>query len=189
MPNACTRKQASKSRGTVSHHSYIDLAESCRPKHFWPCRINMTSALFLLRTGEDEEKFNRFMRPMTTAFHSLERMLLNASSNSSEMNACAMRTLIGLSRDVRGLTYSFNTKTAYNMLFNVMYPSISRLQTRSAGAVTLLLGRPWRPLSASSGLTERGVADAVPSPRGGFCRLIPLNKAPSSLTKLKYETL
>lgn len=32
------------------------------------------------------------------------------------------KALIGLARDLRGLAFSFNTKTSYMMLFDWMYP-------------------------------------------------------------------
>ena len=32
------------------------------------------------------------------------------------------RTLIGLSRDLRGIAFAFNTKASYMMLFDWMYP-------------------------------------------------------------------
>lgn len=34
----------------------------------------------------------------------------------------AKKALIGLARDLRGLAFSFNTKTSYMMLFDWMYP-------------------------------------------------------------------
>jgi exportin-7 len=34
----------------------------------------------------------------------------------------AKKALIGLSRDLRGLAFAFNTKTSYMMLFDWMYP-------------------------------------------------------------------
>ncbi len=51
--------------------------------------------------GEDEEKFDAFMVPLTTAFENLGQVLLN-SNNSSCNTEEVRKTVIGLARDLRG---------------------------------------------------------------------------------------
>merc|ERR1719216_725415 len=72
--------------------------------------------------GEDKEKFDAFMAPLTLAFENLGSVLLNstnANCNSEEVR----KTVIGLARDLRGLAFAFNTKTSYMMLFDVSSPN------------------------------------------------------------------
>lgn len=40
------------------------------------------------------------------------------------------KALIGLSRDIRGLAYSFNQKNPYMMLFDFIYPTYSPILIR-----------------------------------------------------------
>ena len=65
--------------------------------------------------GEDEEKFDAFMMPLTQSFESLGQVLLNQSSgyNSEEVR----KTVIGLSRDLRGIAFAFNTKISWSSIF------------------------------------------------------------------------
>lgn len=91
--------------------------------------------------GEDEERFYNFMMPLTSmfrihsntalknkyknyyffiadAFESIGNMLMDTNSYPSEE---AKKALIGLSRDLRGLTFSSSKKNAYMMFFDWMY--------------------------------------------------------------------
>lgn len=38
----------------------------------------------------------------------------------SSLNNAAMRTIIGLARDLHGIAFAFNTKSSYTMLFDWM---------------------------------------------------------------------
>ena len=79
--------------------------------------------------GEDEDKFDAFMLPLTTAFESLGAVLAAGGYNSEEVEIpiCSVlqpkmfiatifsklqvrKTVIGLARDLRGVAFAFNTK-------------------------------------------------------------------------------
>ena len=80
--------------------------------------------------GEDEEKFDAFMAPLTLAFENLGSVLLNSSNancNSEEVR----KTVIGLARDLRGIAFAFNTKTSYMMLFDWIYPAYTPVLQRA----------------------------------------------------------
>ncbi|XP_076805197.1 exportin-7-like isoform X1 [Clavelina lepadiformis] len=97
------------------------------------CRTTFYTSLgrlLLVDLGEDEEKLTRFMVPMTTTFHSLQQLLQNASSNAT-MSSHAVRTLLGVTRDCRGLAYAFNTKSSYMMLFDIIYPAFTDILQKS----------------------------------------------------------
>merc|ERR1712088_1085786 len=83
--------------------------------------------------GEDEEKFDAFMMPLTQSFESLGQVLLNQSGgcNSEEVR----KTVIGLSRDLRGIAFAFNTKISYMMFFDWIYPAYTPILHRFAELV------------------------------------------------------
>lgn len=75
----------------------------------------------MIDLGEDEEKFDQFMMPLTAAFDALGNLLLNNDTVISNVNLEeAKKALIGVARDLRGLAFAFNTKTSYMMLFEWM---------------------------------------------------------------------
>ncbi|XP_076241414.1 ran-binding protein 16 isoform X2 [Calliopsis andreniformis] len=78
--------------------------------------------LLMVDLGEDEERFHTFMLPLTGALESLGQ-LMGAADPSLFAAEEAKKALIGLARDLRGLAYSFNTKTSYMMLFDWIYPN------------------------------------------------------------------
>lgn len=57
----------------------------------------------------------------TAAFERIGTLLASADTPLFAADECK-KALIGLSRDLRGLAFSFNTKTSYMMLFDWMYP-------------------------------------------------------------------
>merc|ERR1719468_299199 len=86
--------------------------------------------LLMVDLGEDEEKFDAFMAPLTQAFENLGSVLLN--SNNSNYNSEEVRkTVIGLARDLRGIAFAFNTKTSYMMLFDWIYPAYTPILQRA----------------------------------------------------------
>ena len=91
----------------------------------------------MIDLGEDEEKFDQFMMPLTStfldfrdlalliilqlgAFDALGNLLLNDNVISGVNLEEAKKALIGVARDLRGLAFAFNTKTSYMMLFEWM---------------------------------------------------------------------
>jgi len=80
--------------------------------------------------GEDEERLTRFMTPIITTMQNLKQMMMNSSGNSG-MTDLAMKTLIGLARDLRGLIFAFNTKSSYAMLFDIIYPNFTEVLNKA----------------------------------------------------------
>ena len=74
--------------------------------------------LLMVDLGEDEDKFEAFMIPLTTAFESLGQVMATGAYSEE-----VRKTVIGLARDLRGLAFAFNTKTSYMMLFDWIYPA------------------------------------------------------------------
>uniref|UniRef100_UPI00358FBF5D exportin-7 isoform X2 n=1 Tax=Myxine glutinosa TaxID=7769 RepID=UPI00358FBF5D len=85
------------------------------------CRTTFYTALgrlLVVDLGEDEDQFEQFMMPLTASFEGILQMFSSNNFNQEE----AKRTLVGLSRDLRGIAFAFNTKTSYMMLFDWLYP-------------------------------------------------------------------
>ncbi|GFR81724.1 exportin-7 [Elysia marginata] len=96
------------------------------------CRTTFYTALgrlLLVDLGEDEERFYRFMVPLTSHFESVGGLLAN--TNVSVNMEDAKRSLIGLARDLRGITFAFSNKTSYMMLFDWFYPSFTPVLQRA----------------------------------------------------------
>lgn len=62
------------------------------------------------------------MKLLIASFESIGSTLSNADGPMFHSSDDAKKALIGLARDLRGLAFSFNTKTSYMMLFDWMYP-------------------------------------------------------------------
>ncbi|XP_017780137.1 PREDICTED: exportin-7 isoform X3 [Nicrophorus vespilloides] len=78
--------------------------------------------LLMVDLGEDEDRFHNFMLPLTGSFERIGT-LFSASETPMFSTDETKKALIGLSRDLRGLAFAFNTKTSYMMLFDWIYPS------------------------------------------------------------------
>uniref|UniRef100_A0A8D8RPF3 Exportin-7 n=2 Tax=Cacopsylla melanoneura TaxID=428564 RepID=A0A8D8RPF3_9HEMI len=89
--------------------------------------------LLMVDLGEDEDRFETFMMPLTMLCHraSVESFGGGGGTNMFAMAAESpamfvseetKKALIGLARDLRGLAFAFNTKTSYMMLFDWIYP-------------------------------------------------------------------
>ncbi|KAF8784840.1 Exportin-7 like protein [Argiope bruennichi] len=86
--------------------------------------------LLLINLGEDEEKFEQFMLPLTATFEAVGNALSNADSGVFNENE-TKKQLIGLARDLRGLAFAFNTKISYMMLFEWIYPAYTPILHRA----------------------------------------------------------
>lgn len=95
--------------------------------------------LLMVDLGEDEERFYNFMVPITSesthrqidtfisisvltfsstdSFESIGSILMDNNGYPSDE---AKKALIGLSRDLRGLAFSSNTRSSYMMFFDWM---------------------------------------------------------------------
>lgn len=82
-------------------------ATRCRSM-FYTC----LGRLLMMDLGEDVERFNTFMMPLTKTIENI--IMMNFPSEE------AKKELIGLSRDLRGLALAFNAKMPYMMLFDWM---------------------------------------------------------------------
>ncbi|CAG9836006.1 unnamed protein product [Diabrotica balteata] len=86
--------------------------------------------LLMVDLGEDEDRFHTFMLPLTASFESIGTLLASADSPMFASDE-AKKALIGLARDLRGLAFSFNTKTSYMMLFDWIYPNYTPILLRA----------------------------------------------------------
>ncbi|GAB0087135.1 ran-binding protein 16 [Sergentomyia squamirostris] len=85
--------------------------------------------LLMVDFGDDEERFYTFMLPMTNQFESIGAILMDG--NNGFPSDEAKKALIGLSRDLRGLTCVLGTKSAYMMFFEWIYPDYTPILIRA----------------------------------------------------------
>jgi len=85
--------------------------------------------LLMVELGEDDDKFQSFMAPLAAAFDAIGTLM--SSETNMYQGEETKKALIGLSRDLRGLAYAFNTKTSYMMLFDWIYPSYAHVLLRA----------------------------------------------------------
>ncbi|KAH1005287.1 hypothetical protein HUJ04_006300 [Dendroctonus ponderosae] len=137
---SCVRKlvkldEASRVEFMLNNHTsehFPFLSNTAQVKEM-KCRSLFYTALGRLLTvnlGEDEERFHNFLLPLTTSFESLG-LLLTASDTSIFVTEDVKKVLIGLARDLRGLTYSFISKLSYMMLFEWIYPNYTPIFLRA----------------------------------------------------------
>ncbi|XP_037051893.1 ran-binding protein 16 [Bradysia coprophila] len=84
--------------------------------------------LLMVDLGEDEERFYNFMLPITNSFESIGSILMDTNGYPSDE---AKKALIGLSRDLRGLAFSSNTRASYMMFFDWIYPDYTPILIRA----------------------------------------------------------
>eukprot|EP00794_Sanderia_malayensis_P005744 gene5744-6446_t len=107
------------------------------PEHFpflgfqagsnYKCRTLFYTAigrLLLVDLGDEQERFLSFTSRLTSSLDSLSSRLSSARGNSFQVDE-AKQMVIGLSRDLRGLAFSFNTKTSFLHFFNWIHPRLS----------------------------------------------------------------
>lgn len=100
----------------------------------------------MLDLGEDIERFDTFTLPLTSnlivdcysycclmnslvdAFESIGTVMMDTNSYPGDE---VRKALIGLSRDLRGLAYAFNSKVPYMMLFDWIYPNFTPILIRA----------------------------------------------------------
>ncbi|KAF6779419.1 hypothetical protein AHF37_01928, partial [Paragonimus kellicotti] len=77
--------------------------------------------LLMVDLGENEDRFLKFMAPLTRSTNRLIIALL--SGGPSHMSPDEIKSaIVGLARDLRGLSSSLNTKSSYQMLLDWFYP-------------------------------------------------------------------
>jgi len=118
------------SHHTAEHYPFLGVGVSVTEMRCRSMFYTSLGRLLMVDLGEDEEKFDAFMAPLTLAFENLGSVLLNSSNancNSEEVR----KTVIGLARDLRGIAFAFNTKTSYMMLFDWIYPAYTPVLQRA----------------------------------------------------------
>ncbi|KAI8777729.1 exportin-7 isoform X1 [Biomphalaria glabrata] len=116
---------------TCEHFPFLGINNGNGAPGDMRCRTTFYTALgrlLLVDLGEDEERFYRFMLPLTSHFETVGGLLANALSMNMEE---AKRSLIGLARDLRGITFAFSNKTSYMMLFDWIYPAFTPVLQRA----------------------------------------------------------
>jgi exportin-7 len=115
------------------------------------CRTTFYMALGRLLNldfGENEYiTFEQFIRPLSNQLDTIGNMMLKSNGvlnfkqtiPTHELNQIKL-VLVGLSRDIRGLAFAFNSRAAYMQLFDWLYPSYLELFTK---AVELWYDEPF----------------------------------------------
>ena len=117
------------SHHTAEHYPFLGVGVAVTEMRCRSMFYTSLGRLLMVDLGEDEEKFDAFMMPLTQSFESLGQVLLNQSGgcNSEEVR----KTVIGLSRDLRGIAFAFNTKISYMMFFDWIYPAYTPILHRA----------------------------------------------------------
>ena len=115
------------SNHTAEHYPFLGVNVGVTEMRCRSMFYTSLGKLLMVDLGEDEDKFEAFMIPLTSAFEQLGQVLAGFGYNSEEVR----KTVIGLARDVRGLAFAFNTKTSYMMLFDWIYPAYTPILQRA----------------------------------------------------------
>jgi len=115
------------SNHTAEHYPFLGVNVSVTEMRCRSMFYTSLGRLLMVDLGEDEDKFEAFMIPLTTAFESLGQVFASGNYNTEEVR----KTVIGLARDLRGIAYAFNTKTSYMMLFDWIYPAYTPILQRA----------------------------------------------------------
>lgn len=83
----------------------------------------------LVDVGDEENRVMVFLMPLAAALENLSQRLdpSNATSYPAEETK---RLIVGLFKDLRGLVYSFNTRTSFQLFFEWLYPKYTQLMQR-----------------------------------------------------------
>ena len=115
------------SNHTAEHYPFLGVNVGVTEMRCRSMFYTSLGRLLMVDLGEDEDKFEQFMIPLTSAFEQLGQVLAGGGYNSEEVR----KTVIGLARDLRGLAFAFNTKTSYMMLFDWIYPAYTPILQRA----------------------------------------------------------
>ena len=115
------------SNHTAEHYPFLGVNVGVTEMRCRSMFYTSLGRLLMVDLGEDEDKFEGFMIPLTSAFEQLGQVLAAGGYNSEEVR----KTVIGLARDLRGLAFAFNTKTSYMMLFDWIYPAYTPILQRA----------------------------------------------------------
>jgi len=115
------------SNHTAEHYPFLGVGVPVTEMRCRSMFYTSLGRLLMVELGEDEEKFEAFMIPLTTAFESLGQVFNSGNYSTEEVR----KTVIGLARDLRGIAFAFNTKTSYMMLFDWIYPAYTCILQRA----------------------------------------------------------
>jgi exportin-7 len=96
------------------------------------CRTTFYMALGRLLNldfSDDDDTFEKFIRPISEQLDVLGNLMSQANS-STNLNEIKL-PLVGLTRDLRGLTFAFNSRAGYMQLFEWLYPRYLPLFTKA----------------------------------------------------------
>ncbi|CAG0919166.1 unnamed protein product [Notodromas monacha] len=119
---------------TPAHFPFLGTSPDLPPSQLRPRTTFYTALgrLLLVDLGEDEDKFEQFMLPLTSAMEELSKIMLETSIvRSNEEMEGAKKALIGFARDLRGIAFAFNSKPSYAMLFDWFYPEYSAVMLKA----------------------------------------------------------
>lgn len=116
-------------RKLIKLESVQFILENHTPEHFPFLNVNFElkchtmfylalGRLLLVELGEDEEKFDRFIAPLTKSADRIQSNFVQQAMTEEELK----KSVVGLCRDLRGVALSFNGRTCYMMLFDWIYP-------------------------------------------------------------------
>uniref|UniRef100_A0A6A7FXJ8 Exportin-7-A-like n=2 Tax=Hirondellea gigas TaxID=1518452 RepID=A0A6A7FXJ8_9CRUS len=114
---------------TSEHFAFLSNVVSVKEMRSRTLFYTSMGRLLILELGEDEDKFDQFMQPLTNAFDNLGGLLSQGVTPMIQAEE-AKKTLIGLARDIRGLANAFTTKLSYMMFFDWIYPTYSGIFIR-----------------------------------------------------------
>ena len=87
------------------------------------CRTTFYMALGRLLNldfSDDDDTFDRFIRPLSNQLDMIGN-LMSQTNSTTALNEVKL-PLVGLARDLRGLTFAFNSRAGYMQLFDWLYP-------------------------------------------------------------------
>ncbi|CAH8511106.1 unnamed protein product [Heterobilharzia americana] len=88
------------------------------------------SRLLMVELGEDEEQFLNFVSPLTRVTNQLIIAILSGGPSNLSQELTKI-SIIGLARDIRGISCSLSTKSSYQMLMDWIYPNGLQLFSRA----------------------------------------------------------
>lgn len=94
------------------------------------CRTTFYKAitrLLVADLGEDEERFDAFMKPLRRSFDKLEQLMMYDSLNTDKFK----KLIIGLARDLTGIAFSLNSRINFTMFYNWFFPRYSCAMTKA----------------------------------------------------------
>jgi len=119
------------SHHTAEHYPFLGVGVAVTEMRCRSMFYTSLGRLLMVDLGEDEEKFDAFMMPLTQSFESLGQVLLNNNTSQLANSEEVRKTVIGLARDLRGIGFAFNTKISYMMFFDWIYPAYTPILHRA----------------------------------------------------------